>query len=167
MNLLAAFIGKNASDDNASGSYNWVPAVCQGCFRYTAINCLVLFLNRVLCGQSLQFVRVINFTNIHTMPYWSYYFPCSCRSQYLRTSSLLYFIVHFGSLSTGITQLPNLYRHVGDIIFDHLIARDYNLFQKWTCLYSRFERQYFANHLRRMVGFNEYRVEAAYCFEYF
>jgi len=25
MNLSAAFIGKNASDDIASGSYNWAP----------------------------------------------------------------------------------------------------------------------------------------------
>jgi len=31
MNLSAAFIGKNASDDIASASYNRVPTVCQQC----------------------------------------------------------------------------------------------------------------------------------------
>ena len=79
MNLLAAFIGKNASDDIASASYNWAPTVRQCSERYTAINCIMLFLNGVLRRQLLQSVLVFNFTNTHAMSYWSDYFPCSCR----------------------------------------------------------------------------------------
>jgi hypothetical protein len=36
---------------------------------------------------------------------------------------------HLGSLSSRITQLMNCSRHVGYTIFEHLIARGYNLFQ--------------------------------------
>jgi len=78
-NLSAALIGKNASDDIASASYNSAPTVCQGSERYTAMNCIMLFLNEVLCGQSLQSVLVFNFTHMHAMSYWSDYLPCSCR----------------------------------------------------------------------------------------
>ena len=39
--------------------------------RYTAMNCIVLFLNRVLHGQSLQSVLVYNFTAMHAMSYRS------------------------------------------------------------------------------------------------
>jgi len=69
MNLLSAFIGKNESDDIASASYNWAPTVRQGSKCYTAINCIMLFLNGVLRGQSLQFVLVFNFTNMDAMSY--------------------------------------------------------------------------------------------------
>jgi len=47
-------------------------------------------------------------------------------------SALLY--RYFGSLSSQITQLLNFYRHVWYTIFEHLIARGYDRFQKWTCL---------------------------------
>jgi len=79
MNLSAAFVGKNGTDDIASTSYNWAPTVRQGSERYTAINCIMLFLNGVLRGQSLQSVLVFNFTNMHAMSYWSDYIPCSSR----------------------------------------------------------------------------------------
>jgi hypothetical protein len=69
MNLLAAFVGKNATDDIASASYNSAPTVRQGSERYTAINCILLILNGVLRGQSLQSVLVFNFTNMHAMSY--------------------------------------------------------------------------------------------------
>jgi len=46
---------------------------------YTAINCVVLFLNGVLRGQSLHSVLVYNFTNMHAMSYRSDFILCSCR----------------------------------------------------------------------------------------
>jgi len=137
---------------------------CGGSERYTAMYCIVLFLNQVLPGQSLQSVLVYNFTNMHAMSYRSDFFACSC-SQYLETRSLLYYNVTFGSLSSRITQHSNFYHNVGFTIFEHLFARGYDPFQKRTCLYSWCERPYFANHLRCVVGFNEYRLEAAYWLE--
>jgi len=74
MYLTAAFVGKNATDDIASASYNWAPTVRQGSKRYAAINCIMLFLNGVSRGQSLQSVIVFNFTNMHAMSYWSNYY---------------------------------------------------------------------------------------------
>jgi len=79
---------------------------CRGSECYTAMYCIVLFLNQVLPGQSLQSVLVYNFTNMHAMSYRSDFFACSC-SQYLRTRSLLYYKVTFGSLSSRITQHSN------------------------------------------------------------
>jgi hypothetical protein len=67
MNLSAAVIGKNASVDIASASYNCAPTVRQGSERYTAINCIMLFLNGGFRGQSLQSVLVFNITNMHAM----------------------------------------------------------------------------------------------------
>jgi hypothetical protein len=65
MNLSAAFIGKNASVDIASASYNCAPTERQSSERYTAINCSMLFLNGGFRGQSLQSVLVFNITNMH------------------------------------------------------------------------------------------------------
>jgi len=67
MNLLTAFIGKNASVDIASDCYNSAPTERQGSERYTAINCSMLFLNGGFRGQSLQSVLVFIITNIHAM----------------------------------------------------------------------------------------------------
>jgi hypothetical protein len=67
MNLSAAFIGKNASVDIASASYNCAPTVRQGSERYPAINCSMLFINEGLRGQSLQSVLVFIIPNIHAM----------------------------------------------------------------------------------------------------
>jgi hypothetical protein len=47
MNLSAAFIGKNASVDIASSSYNGAPTVRQGSERYKAIHCSMLCLMEV------------------------------------------------------------------------------------------------------------------------
>ena len=51
------------------------PQSVNGCWRgsecYSAMNRIVLFLNRNLCGQSLQSDRVYNFTNMHSMSYKS------------------------------------------------------------------------------------------------
>ena len=79
MNQLAAFVGNNASDDIASTCYNWAPTVRQGSERYTAINCIMLYLNAVSCGQSLQSVLEFNFTNMHAMSHWSDHFPSRSR----------------------------------------------------------------------------------------
>jgi hypothetical protein len=67
MKLLAAVIGKNASVEIASSSYNCAPTVRQGSERYTAINYSILFLQVGLCGQSLQSGLVFNRTNMHAM----------------------------------------------------------------------------------------------------
>jgi len=139
---------------------------CGGSERYTAMYCIVLFLNQVLPGQSFQSVLVYNFTNMHAMSYRSDFIACSC-SQYLRTRSLLYYNVTFGILSSRITQDSNFHHHVRFTIFEHLFARGYDLFQKRTSLSSWFDRPYFLNHLRCVVGFNEYWLEAAYCLEWF
>jgi len=79
---------------------------CGGSERYTAMYCIVLFLNQVSPGQSLQSVLVYNFKNMHAMSYRSDFLTCSC-SQYLRSRSLLYYNVTFGSLSSQITQHSN------------------------------------------------------------
>jgi hypothetical protein len=67
MNLSAAFIGKNASVDIASASYNWATTLRQGTECFTAINCSMLFPNGGFCGYSLQSVLVFNITNMHAM----------------------------------------------------------------------------------------------------
>jgi hypothetical protein len=67
MNLSAAFIGKNATVDIASASYNCAPTVCQGSERFTALTCGMLFLNGGCRGQSLQSVLVFNIKNMHAM----------------------------------------------------------------------------------------------------
>ena len=69
MYLSAAFVGKNATNDIASTSFNGAPTVRQGSERYTAINCIMMFLNGVSRGQSLQSVLVFNFTNMHPISY--------------------------------------------------------------------------------------------------
>jgi hypothetical protein len=79
MNLSAPFWGNKDSELIASASYNSAPTVRQGSQRYTAMNCIVLFLNGVLRGQSLESVLVFNFTNLHAMSSWSDYFLCSSR----------------------------------------------------------------------------------------
>jgi len=83
MNLSSANIGKHASDDIASASYNGVPTerqqFCGGSECYTAMNCIVLVKNWVLRGQSLQSVLVYNFTTMHAMSYRSDFLNCSCR----------------------------------------------------------------------------------------
>jgi len=83
MNSSAACIGKDGSDDNACASFNWAPTerkqFCGGFECCTAMNCIVLFLNGVLRGQSSQSHLVYNFTNMHAMSYWSDCFTCSSR----------------------------------------------------------------------------------------
>jgi hypothetical protein len=49
---------------------------CSEC--YPAMNCIVLILNRVLCGQSSQSILVYNFTNMFAMSYKSDFFARSC-----------------------------------------------------------------------------------------
>jgi len=50
-----------------------------GSAHYTATNCIVLCLSRVLRSQSLQSNLVYNFTNMHAMSYRSDCFTCSSR----------------------------------------------------------------------------------------
>jgi len=57
-----------------------VNCVCGGSERNTAINCNVLFPKGVLPGQSLQYVLVFNFTNMHVMSYWSEFFNVAVES---------------------------------------------------------------------------------------
>ena len=168
ISLSAAFNGKNASDDIASASYNWVPTEHQQ-FLWRL---RTLFSNVLHCAApKSSFTRsvfaICPCIQLHkyacnVLQIWFY--CCSC-IQYLRTRSLLYFNDTFGSLSSRITHHSKFYHHVGFTIFEHLLARGYDLLQKRRCLYSWFERPYFANHLRCVVGFNEYRLKAADCLE--
>jgi len=168
MNLPAAFNGKNASDDIASASYNWAPTEHQQfLWRLRTLYSNVLHCAVPKSGFAQSVFAICPCIQLHkyacnVLRIW--FFACSW-SQYLRTRSLLYYNVTFGSLLSLITQHSNFYHHVGFTIFEHLFARGYDLFQKRTCLYSWFKRPYFVNHLRCVVGFNEYRLEAAYCLE--
>jgi hypothetical protein len=56
-----------------------VTSVGRGSEYHTAMNCIVLFVNSVLPGQSLQSVLVYNFTNKKTMPHRSDIVASSCR----------------------------------------------------------------------------------------
>jgi len=51
----------------------------RGSVSYTAINCVTLWLNWVLHGQSFQYVLVFNLTNMHAMSHRPYFFAWSCR----------------------------------------------------------------------------------------
>jgi len=51
---------------------------CGGSVSYTAMNCIALLLNLVLHSQSLQYVLVVNFTNMHAWSHRSDFFACSC-----------------------------------------------------------------------------------------
>jgi len=53
--------------------------VCGGPLSCTAMNCIVLFLNWVLHGQSFQYILVYNFTNLRTMSHSFDVFACSSR----------------------------------------------------------------------------------------
>jgi len=50
-----------------------------GSVRYTAMNCIALWLHWVLRGQSFQFVLVYNFTNLHARSHRSEFVACCCR----------------------------------------------------------------------------------------
>jgi len=80
MNLSAALIGKDATVNIASASYDCALTVRQGSERYTAIHCIRLFPNGGLRGQLMQSVLVFNITHMYAMSDWSDYFPCSCRA---------------------------------------------------------------------------------------
>ena len=169
MNPSAALIGKNARDDITSSSNNLAPTERQQ-FLWRL---RTLHSNEPHCAVpkssftwSVFAIRPCN--QLHKYPSnelgnWLFYLYQS--SGYVRTRSLLCCIVTIVSLSSQITQLSNSYRHVRFTIFEHRIARGYDLFQKYTCLYSWFEGPYFTNHLWSLVGINEFRLEAAYCLE--
>jgi len=52
-------------------NFCWSSASCK------AMKHIVLFLNCVLCGQSLQYVLIYNFTNMHAMSHRSDFFASS------------------------------------------------------------------------------------------
>jgi len=52
---------------------------CLGSVSYIAMNCIALFLNWVLRGQSFQYALVFNFTNMHAMSHRSEFCAFSCR----------------------------------------------------------------------------------------
>jgi hypothetical protein len=102
---------------------------CGGSEHYSAMYCILVFLNEVVPGQSLQSVHVYNFTNMHAMSYRSDFFACSY-IQYLRTRSVQDYNVTFGSLLSWITYHSKFYLHGRFTIFEHLFARGFILFQK-------------------------------------
>ena len=52
-------------------------------------------------------------------------------------------------------------------MYTYLLARGYEICQKWLRLYSRFDRPYFRNHIWCLVGVNECGLETSYCLEIF
>jgi len=56
-----------------------VNSACGGSKCYTAMNCIVPFLNQVLHSQSFQSLLVYDFTNMHAMSYRSDFFTWSSR----------------------------------------------------------------------------------------
>jgi len=54
-----------------------INSFCGGSEHFTAMNCIVLFLNQVLRCQSSQSNLVYNFTTMHAMSYRSDFFTCS------------------------------------------------------------------------------------------
>jgi len=55
-----------------------INSFCGYSVCYIAMNCIVVFLNRVIRCQSFQSVFVYNLTNMHAMSYRSEFFACSC-----------------------------------------------------------------------------------------
>jgi len=171
INLSAACMGKYASDDITSASYNSVPMECQqfllGLTKLHSkeLHCVVPELSftqsviAICCSIQLR-KYACNVSQIWLL------FACSSR-EYITIHILLYYNVTFGSLSSRITQQSNSYRNIGFKITKYLIAWGYHLFQGSMCLYSWFEWPYFTNHPRCLVGITECWLEAAYCMEEF
>jgi len=63
--------------------------------------------------------------------------------------------------------LSNSYHHGRFRIFEYLVARGYDIFQKWRYLYSWFEQPWFPNHIWYIVGYYKCGLKASYCFEWF
>jgi len=78
-------MGKKVPDNFATTSQKWALMEYQHFYRgseiYTAISSLLSFLIYVNNCQSFQYVRVCNFTNIHSMTYRSDFF-IKCFPQY-------------------------------------------------------------------------------------
>jgi len=62
---------------------------CAGSECYTAMNRIVLFINRDLRGQSLQSDLVYNFTNMHAMSYGYDFLLVAVESIFKDTQSAL------------------------------------------------------------------------------
>jgi len=104
MNLLAAFNGKMlvmisrpAPTIERPHSVNSFGECSE---RYTAMNCIVLFLNHVLHGQSSQSVLVYNFTNMHAMSYWSDFLLIVVESIFKNPQSTLLYHYFWQSLES-------------------------------------------------------------------
>ena len=168
-NLSAAFIWKNDSDDIASASYNSAPLEPQQLLwglnklHSNELHCVVPELSLTQSVFAICCCIQLRKYACNVSQIWLF-FACSS-SQYIRIRIVLYYNVTFGSLSSRITQQSNSYCNARFKISKYLIAWGYDLFQGWTCLDSWFERPYFTNTLRYLVGINECRLEAAYCLE--
>jgi len=140
----------------------------RGCSdRYTAMYCIVQFLNQVLRGQSWQSILLYNITNMHAMSYRSDFFACSCRSNNLEvagcfTVSSVTPVFRVGSTSVLILTAMSDSKSLNTSLLEVMISsKNERVFIVW------FEQPYIANHCWCVVGFNEWRLEAAYCLEWF
>jgi len=169
MNLFAVMMGKTSSDDIASTSYNCAPTEHQPLLwrlRKLCSNQLHCAVPKSSFSQSVFLIcpciqlhqYACNVLQIWFFGFW-------ILSQYLRTRSLVYCNLTFGSISSWITQLSNSYPHVGFKIFEHVFARGYEVLLRWTCLDSSLEGAYFTNRFRYLVGFNESKLEVIYWLE--
>jgi len=164
-------MGKNAADNIAYGSYNWVPTEhLQDSWRFNKLHS-----NELPCIIPKSSVMRSVFSICPCIQLHKYGFNVSQIWPFLLVALESIFknalssspYCDIGSLPSQITQLSVSYRNVGFNIFKYLIAIGYDLIQKWTWLYSWFERPDFANHLRLLVGCNECRLKTSYCVEYF
>jgi len=73
---------------------------------YTTMNCIVLFLNRVLRGQSLQSNLVYNFTNMHAMSYRSVFIACSSRVMIYKPAACIAVSLLSALIRVGLPSCP-------------------------------------------------------------
>jgi len=95
-----------------------VYSICRGLVTYATMKCIALFVNLVLCGQSIQYVVGYNILNLHAMFHWSDLFACSSRvniyeSAFCNTITLILSAV----AQVLITRIFYSYHHVRFNIF--------------------------------------------------
>jgi len=118
--------------------------------RKTGMNCIVLFLNRVLRVQSSQSVLVYNFPNMHAMSYRSDFFACSCRvniwepavcftvsfhlaDSQVRSPSILILTAMSDSKSWNPSLLVVMISSINERVFIHHLSEHIlqNIFDAW------------------------------------
>jgi len=82
-----------------------VNSLSGGSVHHIAMNCIALFPNWVLCGQSFQYVLVYNFTNMHAISHRSGFFACSSIANIQEPSGCIIIILRLAVSRVGIPSL--------------------------------------------------------------